>query len=440
MKKFLIGLALLVVSISLVLWFVVRYRDAESQMAVVHQKSTAIVQISVDQLGLSVAKNAILHPFAYVKEDTVKKEKSDQPSYSKLWRTGWSIPAKLFFFSMPDDPLSFFCVQSIANVEQFKNFIRSNFSIPMDSTHNGSQLWFATSKEKNISVLALDKQFVIAVGVRDNNRQTQMLKLLQNQEKQLIPINKLDKFDLTTDADIYYSNLEDKSTLHLGMEGGKFTVNGNMYSKLWQGSANPKARQLPKDNKVNMWLHADISPLFSKYRPLLEKYNIPGDSLQRYYGGYIDLQWKAADVPQQDSIIAYVMDENFEMQETVELRKEWVPNIELTVKASPHLATYLPEKLFYKFQKQTVGDLTSLHTAEQNQFDPAMNDSPYYFYLSISNLATDKRINNWLPVLKLVEHIQIGAQNTEANRSQITAEIQLKNAKIHALYQFMHSQ
>ncbi|MBE8721029.1 hypothetical protein [Sphingobacterium pedocola] len=438
MRKFFFGLLIVILLLIGGVWIFFSVRATESLDVEVHKDSDVLIQVSVDQLLREIATNAIMHPFTYFEKDTSERMGDGATERIKIWQAGWTVPARLIFFSTPEDSAVFYSLQKISDVERFRKFALQTLDINVDSLLDPTDLLYLVSKNKRIALLSDEHNFILSVGVSSSDRRERMEHLLTNDNGDLVQIGAIASTDfLETKSDILYANLHDGTMLKIDFENGRMQAEGVLYSTLWK--ANPKARKgiLHESNILNVTLDADLSPLMQKYESTLANLRIPVDTLRRYFGGYIDIQWKQGNVAQTDTIIAYEMDENFEMSEKKELREEWVPNLQITVKASPHLAGYIPEKIFYKFTKKTKLDMIGLATSTDFELDEQLMDNDTYFSFVMQNMKDEKLLLDWLSILEHIQKIELGATYVAPHVSSISGEIVFTQSKIHSLYQLM---
>lgn len=419
------------------LWIFFSVRNTKSLDAQVHKDSDVLIQISVDRLLKELVANAIIHPLTYFGSDT-SKATEDRAKRINIWEAGWRVPARILFFSTPKDTSVFYSVQKISDIERFRKFALQSLDIHVDSLQDPTDLSYLVSRDKRVALLSHEQSFILSIGVSTRDRRERMEHLLANESGDLVQIGAIANTDfLESKADILYNNLYDSTVVKADFENGKIQLEGMLYSTLWKANARPRKRKLSEHNILNVMLDADLRPLMQKYQSTLENLKIPVDTLQRYFGGYIDMEWKQEDVIQTDTIIAYEMDDNFEMSEKKELREESVPNLQVTVKASPHLAGYIPEKIFYKFTKRIKGDMIALATAADFQLQEQLVNNDTYFYFVLQHLENEKLLLDRLSIPEQIHKIEMGATYVAPHISSISGQITFTKSEIHSLYQLI---
>jgi hypothetical protein len=438
MRKFFFGLLSVLLLLIVGIWIFFSVRAEKSLDAQVHKESDALIQISIDRLLGEIATNAVMHPFTYFGKDTSEQSEDEVVKRIKIWQSGWTVPARLIFFSTPEDSTVFYSLQKINNAQRFREFVLQSLNISVDSLLDPTDLSYLVSKDKRIALLSNEHNFILSVGTSTSDRRERMQHLLTNENGDLVNISAIAGTDfLTTKSDILYANLHDSTRLNVDFRNGKIQVEGLLYSTLWRANAKARKRILHENNILNVALDADLRPLMQKYQSTLANFKIPVDTLQRYFGGYIDMQWKQGNVVQTDTIVAYEMDENFEMTEKKELREELVPNLQITVKASPHLAGYLPEKIFYKFTKKIKADMIGLATSADFGLQEQLVDNAAYFSFVMQNMKNEKLLLDELSLPEYIQKIALDATYVAPNASSISGQVIFTQSQIHSMYQLI---
>ncbi|MGJ1422021.1 acyl carrier protein [Sphingobacterium spiritivorum] len=431
MKKVFLWILVVIIVVVLGVWGYLTVRQSASGDAQIHVQSRAVVRISVDRMLTSLAKNALIHPGTYF--GGKKEPKKDSLERIKIWESGWDIPANVYLFSMRNDPHIYYTIQSLKDKEAFAKFLKVNFALE-PALLEGSQFYFVKARNQRSAVLFNQDRFVVAFGMEAAERLTVMRSLLED-TKNLATVESM-QLD-TLEADLLYTDLIDKSVIRTNFYNGNIKVEGNIYSALWHAPEQATARQLDTSSVAYGWLNVDFRPVLNQYKDSLEKHKIPVDTLSKYLGGYVDMQWRRDPVKQTDTIVTYDLDDNFEMSEKKEVREAEVPDLQFVIRSSPHLAAYLPEKMFYKFKKQVKGDLIALNTGTPADFTDARNNVANYFYLHL-------RADSWNRMFvkkdsgsawNHIDNITLSATRSTADWSVLKGEIRLKQADIHALYQ-----
>lgn len=434
-KKLIFILVGLIALIAISLYLFLKVREQRSKNALVHSESEYVLRVSVDKILSEIAWNAVMNPRHYLAKDTARRAAADSIRSSDL---GLDIPASIYLFALKGSEGTWYTMLAIDNEQKLQAFINNRVvgdSIPIE--REGDH-WWISGKDDRISFYGDSKNVLVALSLEKTAKKQDMMELWNQRVDQMVPISTVTDFKLDkSSADIQWQQRGGSTSGTLLFSQGMITAELSLPNNILRLPSKAQVRELPASNVLNAYCQADLRPLLTKYKDNLQRYNIPVDTLARYYGGYLDLQWRSEDVVQMDSVIAYDYDDNFNRIEKKELREESVPNLLFTFKASPHLTSYLPERLFYKFYKTMEGDQMGLSTDAQ-----AKNNYPYHptghaFHISYQQNAAVQRYLGWIPLLDKIDQILISGQG-QGQVNNFDGKVLLKERNIHALYQLLN--
>ena len=432
-KKTFIILTGLIAVLAISLFIYKEIRASKAKDILIPSNTEALIQINVDGLVSELMGNAISNPNSYF----FGKRDSSGVKKPKAWETGLAIPSTLFLFSDKEASDLYYTVQRISDVRRFKRFLKSNMQIDLDLVSTAVEGGFSYFQKKNFALLMNDQRIVFSIG-RDSTDQAPKLRALL-QDSQSTWVNALNwskEHSEDRKGDILWSNA-DKNWFTFDFLNGSVHVDGLLKSDKWRLSEAPKQLKPLPNAVVSAYLDADLSEWIKAQDSLLHRLNVPVDSIYHYYGGYVDLQWLAQDVKQQESIVSYEYDDNFEMKEVVQLQEIDAPNLLLRLKASPHLLGYLPEKLFYKFNKSNQADLISLFTGKEIATDASFDKAKLVFNLNYSKAPSVSRHFSWLPFFDRWQKVKLEGRARDQQTMQLHGYLILPKEKIHALYQLL---
>lgn len=434
MKKF-IKVAALVVGLLLMIllvgYFVLWIRQSNSNKQLVHPNSESFVRIKVDQIMVGMLRNALFHPGEYW------KGRSDTTQRLQVWEAGVAIPANLYLFSLPEDTLTWYTVLDVTDRAKFQRYLGLESVPEIESTEDFR--WYGTSRQGHIAAMGDDKRVMLALSLRRGDHKSRLRELLVSSSA-LVPIGSLDFPRLhQSDASVTYWDSKHDNSCYLDLKPGEIDVRGNFSSELWRLSDTPLSRPIPKDHILNVSLSADIRAALVRHKAVFSRLHLDIESLQAYIGDYWEVQVLEGSIVQQDTVVTYDYDDNFDLTEKKEIRSETVPNLRFSLKASPHLLSYLPEKAFYRFHKHVESGIVTLAT------DPAaLNRSSAstetcggcHFFLSFRKGSGDHLLFDYLPRLALLDSAKIvGRRQDEAHRLGFEGKLHFENKYIHPLKQ-----
>lgn len=430
-KRVLIGIAVVFIS-GLIGYGYLAYRQKQSYRQYIPANASALFRINVDALLQSIVWNAVSNPLYYFGSDQEKPKKPFE-----INGLGLHIPANVFFFSMEPYDATLFSVFRIDDFEKFEHYIKHGLNIKSVNTMDSLTFQGNTADEK--LCLLYSKEYLALSISASKVATTTILRSLVLQNN-MIAVERSHLLDaIKANHELVYTN--GTNTVIADFGPGTLSLKGQVKTNMIRGAEHIHPRRFTRNSLVKGWLAADVGPLLTRQQKFFEKHRIPVDTLLHYYGGYVDLEWKKNLILQQDTVITYDYNENFEKVEQKSIRKERIPEIYLSFQASPHLANYLPKQLFYKFGHKSQGDRLLFGTGEnyqQNSLD-GLSSNFFYFYIDIKGL---KKQGNY-PLLqqysKQVEKIELKSQKLASQYMAVYGKLNFENKSIHGLMQLLRS-
>lgn len=424
----------LIAVIAIGFYLFLQIREVRSRNVLVHGQSQSIVKIAVDRILWDIARNAITHPGYYRQEGKTPA----RPGASMRPDEAVAIPANLYFFSTESDTLTFYAMLKVKDEQVLKVSLQYHLGIDSSAFAHDKGYWYVSSENKRFSFVGNDKEVLMAVNLDRLDKIERLRDMWHYRSKMMKPIKEMEGFDFGKEkADIVYYDRWNKNTATADFGQGKIISTADIALDLIHLTDKPQARVLPVGNVLNFYCHADLKPLFEKYRHTLSNYNIPIDTLKQYYGGYMDIQWKQGGVLQQDTVVAYDYDDSFELIPKKEVREEAVPNLILTLRMSPHLGAYLPQKIFYVFHQARKEDLIGLSTAAQFENSYAFEDTGQAFHMVYNRDASVMKYLGWMPCIDRIQSWKICGKRAAEKRTEFKSELTMADPHIHALAQLI---
>jgi len=422
MKKILIWSGVILLSLVLITYSLLWIRKNNSYQAWVAPDQQDIIQINLDEWGKTWAFNRLFGEKGQRRSESSRHTTARDPLF--YLKSGIRIPANIFLFTRKADSNTFYSIQTLSDPIKFRNFLQHFPALKVAQGSN--QELFAYSSDRHMALLSDGKQLVLAFSLFPKEQEPALRNLLAERDK-WVRIKDLQNYSADrSNQHVTYSTADQQTRLQARYDAGHIHMEGNLYSSLWNPGSKTMVPAMPADNILTFWLHADLGPLWSRYHSIGQKY-LPTDSIMRYYGGFMALQWKSPDQQQTDTIITYDYDDNFEMVEKQELQSQTIPNLQLSLKGSPHLTASIPEKLYYKFHKTIQGDTLLLSTEPRSQQAVSLSESPYYLYLKVDLRAAKAKKLFPLPQTWWTrpKSLEIKAQKQNNQRSKIVLDITL---------------
>lgn len=429
-KKVLIGvLAILGVGLTCCGYLV--YRQKQSYQQYIPKNASTLFRVNVDALLRSIAWNAVLNPGYYFDSDKKKHKKSFD-----LGDSGLHIPANIFFFTIEPDDATFFSVFSIDDFDELQCYTKNILGISKLQTVD-SLVFQGTAFNGKLCLMFTKDRLALCVSASKVEK-FNLLRSLIRQEGSMTTVEQSPFYEaIKTQHELVYTN--GASIIDADFGRGSLSLSGDIKTALVKGVKRLYPKQFESNSLIKFWLAADITPLLARQRKFFEKHHIPVDTLLRYYGTYMDLEWKKNLTLQQDTIITYDYNDNFERVEQRVVRKERVPEIYLSFQASPHLANYLPKQLFYKFQHESRADRLFFGTGrkcQQSNRDHLSNDF-FYLYIDSKDLRNQGNYPLLPPSFKRLEKMEFSAQKLADEHIHLDGKLHFENSSVNGLVQLL---
>lgn len=368
---------LLVIAIgTIVALFLVRKSKALDQY--VHSDSQAVVTISLDDLMLDNLDQL----FKRHAVDRVAPT-SRLLDIKNWWRAGVGIPAQIHFFTLPDNPLTFYTIQKITNPAKWDAFLKKHVTDTIQIIEVSEQQLSCARLSSGVSSL-YDNQYLLlrlAPAKQDDDRE--MLAIWEEKDNWVY----VRDFNFSTTenpkAHVVYRHTDGTFQLFANLSNDYISLSGD-----WQLASDIPTIAQAREPEIN-----DLFISFSSNLPLPEtsfitKFfstfaSIEADELVGNAYDYVDVYVSADLTRQQDTVIVYDYDEDFNSIEKKEMQEIKVPVIESAWKGSEQLAAALPEKLFYRLHRYASDSLVILSTKEDAEFSTTFRPSSSPFQLAV---------------------------------------------------------
>lgn len=359
-SKVIFAFLLVIVLLILGVFLFLRYRKGQAENQLVRLDAIALIRVDSDKLVWDLAREL------FFEKDTAEGE-----GISNFWNAGVEFPAVCYFFSLPGQGGIWHTVVRVRDKAKFQSYLQSRLDTEVLPHAQGE--WSITASEQKIRVLGDDSLAIFSIGNRAIPEEVSSEILAK--KSALVGVKELPiwpAWDSDDCGTIAYKSLQDSTEISADFSKGKMLFSGVFQSELWRLSEQGVDLDQSKDRVLVAKLRADIRPILRGQRGFFEKYNIDIDSIERYIGNYWELAIDTGVVQQDELVVTYDYDDNFELIEKHEVQQSNVPNLFLLVKASPHLASYLPDRFFYRFYRYVQDGFIGLSTAEMDTITPRL--------------------------------------------------------------------
>lgn len=349
----------------------------------VHPKSQAIVSVALDDLLLEN-----LDQFFRSRAQDTLTDKLSLLDIENWWKAGISIPAQLHFFSLSNDPFTFFTIQRIDNIGKWEAFLNKYANDSVHAIDDAPELRLAHFSPL-MTTLHNEHYALFRIG-RSKPDSVEEMKVIWSEEKDWVYIRNL-PFHSTkkTNAHLTYRDIDATFQLFADIARNQISLSGQWQLTTEIPTDDMQVRK-PKENTnlfLSFWsiLPLAQAPIITNFLSAvsgIEETKLINDSY-----GYTDLFIGNNMIMQQDTIVVYDYDEDFNSIERKETQEISVPLIESVWKGNEQLAFSIPNKLFYKFSKTYTDSVILLSTDERVEFSPTFEttSSPFRVMADFKN-------------------------------------------------------
>jgi len=343
---------LVVTCVAAMILYYIRASKAEQQY--VHRNSAGILSLAVDDLLIDNLGSLM---------SARSKQGSSNDSLTKtllqdIWNAGIDIPARIYLYSLPEDSHSYYSVQKINDQAQWDTFLQK-YKLETETSADGTAIHLS----KNIALLQSGDKILFRLALRDSSSPSFTAEVLQQEDnwlqiRQLNAVKKLPKQD-----HLSYWTLDSELSIQAHIHNDKTEIQGS-----WQlDRALPKGQYEARAFNANdiallFWSQLPISSIPLLTEALSHFSNTVAGDKASSQPRYMDLLVRQQTVSQQDTIITYDYDEDFNSVETSAIQEIQVPMIESVWQGDSTFAQQLPDKMFYKFNKEVNGQHIFLST------------------------------------------------------------------------------
>jgi hypothetical protein len=356
----------------------------------VHPNSQAVVSIALDDLLL----DNMGHFFKQRADSTVAV--SGLLDMENWWKAGVHIPAQIHFFTMKDNPLTFFTIQKIKKPQKWNAFLKEH---GIDSVqvmeHAGQQLSFARLSS-GVNVLCDDQYLLLRLTAAKQEKDSEMQAIWEAMNDWVYVGDFHFPPSENSKAHITYRHTDGTFQLFADVSDGHIALSGNWHLTTDVPSISQRRKLETNNSFISLWSTLPLIETPFIIKSISSFSGVEPDILVNNAYHYVDLFVSSDITVQQDTVITYDYDEDFNSVEKKEIQEISVPVIENAWKGNAQLATALPEKLFYRFYKNVTDSLMVLSTKEDTQFTPLFVTASSPFQLKVDFRYLPLSWNNML--------------------------------------------
>lgn len=415
---------LLIIIVAIVFVFVyMQVRRYESKSQLVHRESAALLKIALDDIMYDILYDKLLD-MSFFGSDT-----SSSTNKLKDLQVGIDLPANLYFFSMDESSSSIYSYQELKDEKVFINTILKTFKADSTDIHREGNIWSFQNENGKFKLIGDAKNVLISLSyatVDNNSKLRQLWNGRFKNMQEVRSIHLLDNVKLNNNID--YVSFKHLDRFCINFHKGKVVGQVKLLSVQLQ-HRNTEVRKMDEAQILSAYCNVDPKQLLEFFK---SSYISPSIKtfLAEDFSGYADIQWKKGTVIQQDSIITYEYDDNFEATEVKALHDVEVPDLTVTFKEYEH---ELLKDMFFKFHKTNQGEYAEWRTSEAQAPPMEMVKSKNFLEIKYIQDTTILHLLDRIPKLKLLKSCNVIGSSENPKHATISVNLNLTNEKKHPL-------
>ncbi|QKX04583.1 hypothetical protein HN014_06535 [Aquimarina sp. TRL1] len=423
--------------------FVILYKNWQSRSYkfVVHADANRIVKVDVCE----VAKTLLIDDVQYSKKDT---EEGNTIRISTT-SNGLRIPANIFFYTVPKAPKTIFCTLKAVNIEEAVSFLSQKLQVNIQS--ESTSFFLKTNEKRTISMAYLHNTIVLAYSFQKEDITSIFSQILTEGHY------------LTPNAPLFKKLKEKEHHLQFAsLAGGYFSLDATKGQIALNGTFPPHpdieystTTEIPEFDRttpIQLFLAAHLKKKEKDTQISWKNHLVSQDSLLTSLQHHLFLRMHGF-TTQQDSIIRYEYNDNFEKTAKVSLQEKKVPSlqIDIPIKNNSNVLSYLKnQQLLTKDHR--IADAPMYHFyAQQTEKDFVISTTKTFKKPIDKRIASTAFLKLYIHLPPLIhelpnpvqsygasiEKIHLIGKKVSDNRLYIDGMITFNNKEINALTQLL---
>ncbi len=446
-----LGLILLIAAVGWAYW---TYRQFRANQAPIPRNATSVLRIHVDGLIRDIAWNALWNGVAY--RDTTK-QRSTTFSIKQWKQLGIQIPANLFLYQLDHARSNefrniYFGSVGVVDPAAFAAWLQDELGMEIGNGEHGT----VASSERALVVIQPQRALFALSSTKPKTSLTHLTDVLANVLEQYggnVAVNKSDFHEIIHDK----GQVSGCGTHRFAIDFKKGMVAFNGWYEMDYAPNRRKGKpHFADSNAVSMWVQSGLTGLLAGKEFDIGGHTVQGDSLLVHYGGSIALEWKGT-VTQQDTIVNFNYDDNFELVETAEIVDKSVPAIYCSLLADTALIDYLQAQgvldtpgnivnrdvfpLFRLGVTVLPSGFVQFHTAGDALSLPQQTDHEghdlLYVKIDFNKLQVPGLPAYLAPYMEMADFFELSGHPASANQLAVQGTLRMEDARVHSLVQLL---
>lgn len=434
---------LLIGALFLCFFLGLKYRDYRSYQIPIPQKASTLVKINVDKIYKTLAWDFLTHPSAFSKSSKEEAKKKG---------AGLEIPSNIVIYTIEGQKKTlFFGVLRVSDITEFKTFLKRQFQVSeFKNAKNRIQLTVSKNKQFRFAFTQNTVAFAVSLS-KIKSKINPILKDLLKGKKHFPPTNN-PLFETLKQAEGHISFVRNNGSGRLDFEEGKIKMHTIFSALKIKVPAKPSHKIFEDSSSVKVWINADLRGLIpSKPIKLGKNIFMNGDSLKKYIGNYMELEF-SGNTLQMDTVIAYRYTENFEKIQVKKPVKKEVPMIRAFMETENHgIFKFLKRKnilsqdskmneaIFPLYQLYASKTKTGFYVGTSEYAGPKKNKKEFsenFFQLAVNfhRLRTQGTFPTLEKYFVDFDSLWITARKKSADQLELNAELFVTKKELNALF------
>lgn len=439
--------------ITAVCWGYWSYRQYRSFQTPIHREATSLIRIHVDGIIRDIAWNALWNN-AYYRETPARQSTMFDTNAWK--RIGARVPANLFLYQVEhrlsdEFPDVYFGSVEVHDSTALAAWLHGRLGMEVGNSSYGT----VASSERAL-VIIQPQQALFALSL---TKPTADLSLLAN-----VLINMLEKHDGTVAVNKSdFGEIANNNDQIYGLGAHQFAIRFKKgilsFSGQYEMEHAPGTLEgtphFADSNTASLWIQGGLTDFLQGRKFDIDGYTLHGDSLLHHYNGHVAMEWKSV-VMQQDTIISYDYDDDFELVEMEEIVDKLVPEMYCSISADTTLIDYLQAQGILQGPNNTIthnafplfrasvsslpSGYVQLHTPGQTRALPELSPSRHelvYLQIDFNKLQAVDLPPVLTPYTQAADLLELSGRPVADNHVVVHGTLRMKNTRLHSLVQLL---
>ncbi len=446
-----LGLVLLIIAVGWGYW---TYRNYCANQTPVPRNATSVVRIHVDGLVRDITWNALWNREHY-------RDTTGQPPATfslKRWRQlGVRIPANLFLYQVAHErsgefPGVYFASLVVDDPPAFTAWLRDKAHLVIRHSEHGT----VASSERVLVIIQEERALLALSPIKpkaDLSLLTEVLTDILQAHGDNIPVSQSDFGEIMHDD----GQVSGRGTHQFSIDFKKGLL---AFDSQHEMSSPPPGRlestpTFADSNAASLWFQGSLGGFLSGKQFDMGGHTLHGDSLLRHYQGHLAVEWKGA-VTQQDTIVNFDYNDDFELVEIQETIDKSVPEIYCSVHADTALIGYLRAQGVIETPGNTINrdafplfrlgvsspspGYVQFHTTSEALALPEQTEPDrYLLYLraDFNKLHIPDLPAPLQPYTQVANLLELWGRPASGNHVAVHGTLRMKNPRLHSLVQLL---